>query len=203
MRSPALLLTLCLAAGLSACGGAKSDAAHKAEIDPSCVARLPPEQTRHFSLVSHEGKAITEADFKGSKTLVFFGFATCRDICPITMVRVRKMIEALPKGEPIPKTLFVSVDPERDTPDQLAIYAASNGFPPNLTTATGKPADLEAMTKSLGTAFSREEDPDSAAGYVMAHSSLLYLMDENWNLKTYFWPEMPPDAMARCIAAID
>jgi protein SCO1/2 len=112
------------------------------------------------------------------------------------------MTAMLPKGEPEPHVLFVSVDPRRDTPEALALYATSNGFPKNLTAATGTDAELQALAKDLKAAYSVEEDPSSASGYLVNHTALIYLMDANWKLRTYFFSEMPPAAMARCVAAI-
>jgi protein SCO1/2 len=109
----------------------------------------------------------------------------------------------LPKNEPAPRVLFVSVDPKRDTPEALALYATSNGFPKDLTAATGTDAELQALTKDLKAAYSVEEDASSAAGYLVNHTALIYLMDANWKLRTYFLSEMPPAALAQCVAAIN
>lgn len=197
------LAGLTLAAiALSGCKPAPAAAAASA-IDPSCETALWPNPQVPLSLTSHTGKHITEADFKGRKTLIFFGFTHCPDACPTAMAKLGRMVDLLPKDQPPPHVLFVSVDPKRDTPEQLALYVDSNGFPKDLTAATGAEADLQSLSRSLKAAYTIEEDPSSASGYLVNHTTLIYLMDANWKLRTFFMSEMPPGAIARCVAAIN
>ena len=107
-----------------------------------------------------------------------------------------------PKGVKRPLTAFISVDPARDTPAALTTYIASNGFPSEIVGLTGTTDELEAVAKGFATAFGREDDPGSASGYVMSHGTILYLMDENWKLQTFFTDGTRPSDMAKCIAAL-
>ena len=87
-------------------------------IDNSCTAALWPQTGDiHFQLTSQTGAQITEENFRGRKTLIFFGFTHCPDACPPAMAKLGSMTAMLPKGEPAPHVLFVSVDPKRDTPE--------------------------------------------------------------------------------------
>ena len=194
---------LAVAAGLAGCKPAAPGGVARSGTAESCEAALWPNPEVHLSLTSQTGARITEDNFRGRKTLVFFGFTHCPDACPTAMAKLGAMAAMLPKGEPEPHVLFVSVDPKRDTPEALSLYAASNGFPKDLTAATGTDAELQALAKDLKAAYSVEEDPSSASGYLVNHTALIYLMDANWKLRTYFLSEMSPAAMAQCVAAIN
>jgi protein SCO1/2 len=94
------------------------------------------------------------------------------------------------------------VDPERDTPEELARYIKSNGFPADIVGLTGTLDELESVAKAFASDFSRAEDADSAAGYLVNHTTILFLMDENWKLETFFRPEERPETIANCIRAL-
>jgi protein SCO1/2 len=155
-----------------------------------------------FHLTAQDGSPTTEDNFKGHKTLVFFGFTHCPDVCPVTMYTVGKAIDLLPPGKPAPKTVFISVDPERDTPEALAQYIKSNGFPKDIVGLTGTLDELKQVSEEFVAPFSREEDVDSASGYLVSHSSILYLMDENWKLRTFFTEGESAKDIAACLAAL-
>lgn len=152
-----------------------------------------------ISLIDHTGKAITEADFKGAPSLVFFGFTYCPGICPGTLVTIERALRRLPEEVEVPRTLLISVDPERDTPEALARYISTNAFPDNIIGLTGSLDAVKAAADVFVAPFSRIEDPDSLAEYTVEHSSLVYLMDENWTLKTFFTYETTAEIMAECL----
>ena len=154
-----------------------------------------------ISLVAHTGERVTEATFKGQPTLIYFGFTYCPDICPGTLVAVNRAYEALPADIPRPQTLLITVDPERDTPEALAKYVSTSAFPNNLMGLTGTEAEIAAAAEAFIAQYERIETPDSLAEYTMDHTSLLYLMDENWQLKTFFAEaDANPDYIASCLA---
>ena len=169
---------------------------------PGCSARATDKIGGPFTLTSNRGERMTEASFKGRKTLVFFGYTYCPDYCPRTLSAVGTAMNLLPKGVKRPMTAFISVDPARDTPAALTTYIASNGFPSEMVGLTGTTDELEAVAKGFATSFQREDDPGSASGYVMSHGTILYLMDENWKLQTFFTDGTRPSDMAKCIAAL-
>jgi protein SCO1/2 len=171
--------------------------------DPACFNRTSEKIGGPFSLTSHTGTRVTEDSFKGRKTLVFFGFTHCPDVCPQTMYAVGTAIRLLPKGAKTPRTAFISVDPARDTPEELARYIQSNGFPSDIVGLTGTLEELEQVAGEFGAPFSRVEDEDSASGYLMNHMAIVYLMDENWKLATFFPLGEKPEMMAKCIAALN
>jgi protein SCO1/2 len=190
------LLVILLAVAASGC------ADKRAGVDPACFTRSSDKVGGPISLISNTGAHTTEGGFKGRKTLVFFGYTHCPDFCPGTLYKIGTAIKMMPRGVKPPRTVFISVDPLRDTPESLTQYIASNGFPTDITALTGSEDELEAAAKAFAATFSRVEDPDSAAGYVMDHSTILYLMDERWKLLSFFTTDERPEAMAKCIAAL-
>jgi protein SCO1/2 len=201
MSTFAVGLGLIALAGVAACKPGSS-AGSVSPDDPTCFARLWPPNDLNFSLTSQTGQKVTQDAFKGHATLVFFGFTHCPNFCPTTMAKLGAVSRRLPEGTPQPKILFVSVDPERDTPELLAQYVTSNGFPPDVTAVTGTEEEIRRFAEAFHATFSRSEDPDSASGYLVDHTTLVYMMDRDWKLRTYFWPQIPPDDMARCIGAV-
>ncbi|MBI1340710.1 SCO family protein [bacterium] len=183
---------------LAACGGQRTETA----IAPDCRTRAYPEIGGPFSLVRNDGVRVTEADFKGSRTLVFFGFTHCPDVCPNTLYAIGAALDQLPEGTEPPVTALISVDPERDTPEAMSAYVASAGFPAKTVGLTGTEEELRAASRAFAAAFQRVDDPASRVGYLVDHSALIYLMDENWSLQTFFTPDTRPSAMAACIAAL-
>ncbi len=155
-----------------------------------------------FELVAADGRTLTQKDFAGRKALIFFGYTYCPDICPITLYNVGKAMQDVP-ADKRPATIFVSVDPARDTPEKIAQYIRSNGFPEDITGLTGSEEQLTAATEAFKTSFGRGDPSDSAGGYLVSHSSILYLMDETWKLQTFFMQDESAEAIASCIAALD
>ena len=198
MLKRALLASLLL---LSACGdqGDKVIASSSGTQD-DCNTRTNAQIGGPFSLINQDGVRMTQADFKGHPTLVFFGFTYCPDVCPFALNKIEQAIQRLPADLEPPTTIMISVDPERDTPEQLKLYLSNDGFPKDIVGLTGTEEELTAASKAFIAYYKRIEDDTSAAGYTMSHSSLIYLMDEDWQMKTFFTHEAHPDDMASCLA---
>ncbi|MEL7030931.1 MAG: SCO family protein [Pseudomonadota bacterium] len=166
-----------------------------------CMTRAYDSIGGPISLVSHTGERVTEATYKGTPTLIYFGFTFCPDICPGTLVAVNRAYDALPGNISPPQTLLITVDPERDTPEALADYVSTGAFPDNLVGLTGTEDEIAAAADAFIAQYERIETPDSLAEYTMDHTSLLYLMDENWQLKTFFAEaDANPEYIAQCLA---
>lgn len=196
MRS--VLLAILALGPMLAAGGCSA----ATDVNPACFSRTSEKIGGPFSLTSHTGARVTQDSFKGRKTLVFFGFTHCPDVCPETLYTVGTAMTMLPKNVKPPMTAFISVDPARDTPEALAQYISSNGFPADIVGLTGTLEELEQVSKGFAAPFSRVEDADSASGYLMEHMAIVYLMDENWKLATFFPVGERPESMAKCIAAL-
>ncbi|MDZ4761567.1 MAG: SCO family protein [Alphaproteobacteria bacterium] len=175
----------------------------RAGVDTACFNRASDKIGGPLQLTAQTGAPFTEDNFRGRQTLVFFGFTYCPDICPNTLYAIGTALNLLPAGIEKPMTALISVDPARDTPDALAAYIASNGFPSDIVGLTGTEDELQAAASRFAASFERVEDASSASGYLVNHTSIIYLMDENWKLATFFTPQTRPEEMAKCIAALD
>ncbi len=151
----------------------------------------------HFSLVDQTGKRVSDQDFRGRFLLVMFGFTYCPDVCPSELQVIGAALDKLgPKAERV-APLFITVDPERDTPSQLATYLKS--FDPRLIGLTGTAAEVETATKAYRVYVRKVPDPKSTAGYTMDHSALIYLMGPDGAYRTHFAPGIGVDALAERI----
>lgn len=141
---------------------------------------LPGETTRPssvggpFRLLDHNGRVVTDANFKGHPFLVFFGFTHCPDICPTALFEMSEVLKRLGPDANKTAALFISVDPERDTPEKLKDYVSS--FHPRIFGLTGTPAEIEAVAKAYR-AYAKKV-PLEGGGYTIDHSAIVYLMDK-------------------------
>ena len=131
-----------------------------------------------FTLVSHTGETVTAEDFKGRPMLVFFGFTYCPDVCPFSLQVMGQALERMEAGEAAAfQPVLITVDPERDTPEILADYVASDPFPDNLVGLTGTVEQVKQAAEAYKVYYAKVELPDSGSRYTMDHTSLIYLMD--------------------------
>ena len=125
-----------------------------------------------FRLTGQSGEVVTEANFAGKPFLVFFGFTHCPDVCPTTLFEMSETFRRLgPDADT--RALFISVDPERDTPETLKQYLSN--FDPRIVGLTGTRAQIDAVTKTYK-AYAKKV-PLAGGGYTMDHSAVVYLMD--------------------------
>ena len=126
-----------------------------------------------FTLVDQNGATVSERDFAGKPYLMFFGFTHCPDVCPTTLQQISDVLAALgPKADTL-KVAFVSVDPERDTPESLKTYLSS--FDPRIVGLTGSPEQVAEAIKTFR-AYAKKV-PSQGGDYTMEHTALVYLMD--------------------------
>ena len=132
-------------------------------------------QLEDFILSSPEG-ALSLKDLRGSVVLLFFGFTSCADVCPISLATISHAFSFLNDDElKLSKSLFISLDPERDSLEKLKKYTGY--FHPNITGATGTIKELGMVAKIFGVNFEKKNSPDSALGYVIYHSSKIFVID--------------------------
>jgi protein SCO1 len=128
-----------------------------------------------FELIDHNGRLFSSSALSGSPYAIFFGFTNCPDVCPTTLLQMSNHLSKLgPDGDRL-KVLFVTIDPERDRPEQLRAYLAS--FDPRLIGLTGSPEQVAAVAKSWN-AF-HNKIPEDDGTYTVVHSAYVYLMDAN------------------------
>jgi protein SCO1/2 len=145
-----------------------------------------------FKLTDQNGRTVTEQDFKGHPFLVFFGFTHCPDVCPTTLFEVSQIMRALGPDADRTRALFITVDPERDTPAVMKDYLSS--FDPHLSGLTGDPATIAAVAKAYRVYFKKV--PLDQGGYTMDHTAIVYLMDKDGRFVSPFSLKRTTDAAA-------
>jgi protein SCO1/2 len=145
-----------------------------------------------FRLTDQNGKPITDADLKGKPFLVFFGYTHCPDVCPTTLFNVSEVMRALGKDADRTKALFISVDPDRDTPAVLKDYLAN--FDPHLIGATADQKTLDGVEKEYR--VFTQKVPTKDGDYSMDHSAIVYLMDKQGRFVAPFKLDRKPEAAA-------
>lgn len=158
---------------------------------------LPPRPAGgEFALVSADGP-LTSRDLRGKVALLYFGYAKCPDICPTALGLITMAFNMLDADElERVRAVFVSVDPERDTPEKLKTYAAA--FHPNVIGATAEPAVLAELAARYGAAYRRTE-VGSTFGYVVDHSSYTYVIGPDGRLVETLSHGTPPERIVQAI----
>jgi len=165
-----------------------------------------------FTLVTHKGETVTNATFAGQYMLVFFGFTFCPDVCPTELQVMSSALDLLSAQDGAKaaqvQPLFVSIDPERDTPEKMADYVSY--FHPRLIGLTGSPEQVAGAAKAYRVYYQRAENEGSDNGgstgdtsqgdYLMDHSAVVYLMGPDGAFISHFAPGTSPEAMARKIS---
>jgi len=156
---------------------------------------LPQSKTvSEFELTDSSGRPFTRRDLAGAPTLVFFGFTHCPDVCPTTLqklaqVRRRAAVAGL-------RVLFISVDPQRDTPPVLGVYV--HAFDPQFQGLTGDPRTIAGLAANFGVAVNRVELP--GGDYTMDHSAVVFLLDESARIVAVFTPPFDVAALSKDLA---
>lgn len=147
-----------------------------------------------FALTDQNGKPITEAAFRGQPSAVFFGFTHCPEVCPTTLAEMAGWLDKLgDEGKDI-KAYFVSVDPERDTPEVIKSYVSN--FSDRIIGITGEPDKVRAMAKSFGIYFKRVDTGDGE--YNMDHTASVLMLNRKGDFfGTIAYEENPETALAK------
>jgi protein SCO1/2 len=145
-----------------------------------------------FQLTDQNGQTVTDKTIQGKPSIIFFGFTHCPDVCPTALFEMSQVLQALGKDGDKLNAYFVSVDPERDTPEAMKAYLAS--FDPRLKGLTGDPAAVTKMTSSYRV-YSKKV-PLKDGDYTMDHTALIYLMDRNGKFISPFNIKRPPEEAA-------
>jgi protein SCO1/2 len=147
-----------------------------------------------FELVNHNGEKITEQAFRGKPTAVFFGFTHCPEVCPTTLFELDGWIEQLGSDADKMSAYFVSIDPERDTPEVMKAYLGN--FSGRITGITGEPAKVMQMAKDFRI-FARKVEQENGE-YTMDHTASVLLLDSNGDFfGTIAYQENPDTALAK------
>jgi protein SCO1/2 len=155
-----------------------------------------PKPLSAFSLVDTQGKATTPETLRSHPSLVFFGFTHCPDVCPTTLA----LLASVQKQVAVPglKVALISVDPERDTPEQLGKYISSVAG--DFIGLTGTPSEIVNTTKSFGVASRRVDLPGGS--YTMDHSATVFALDSDARIVAVFTPPFNAAALTRDVARL-
>ena len=144
---------------------------------------------KEFALYDQNGADVSKATLQGSWNLLFFGFTYCPDVCPTTLGELNKAARLL--GDESPNIVLLSVDPERDTPEQLKQYIEY--FNPAFQAWSGQPSELSAIAQQLHIYFEKQTIGDS---YTMDHSAQIVLVNPQGEYVGFFPPPLKPQEMA-------
>jgi cytochrome oxidase Cu insertion factor (SCO1/SenC/PrrC family) len=150
-----------------------------------------------FRLTDQNGKSVSDQDFRGRAMLIYFGYSFCPDVCPTTLQVMADAIGKLGDHAARVTPVFITIDPERDTPKVLKEYMAA--FGPNFVGLTGTPEQIKAVEKKYR--VYAEKKPLAGGKYGMDHSSVLYLMGPDGKLVTYYDEAISPDNLAKELRA--
>ena len=143
-----------------------------------------------FHLADQSGRAVDETVLKHKWTAVFFGYTFCPDVCPTTLQTLGAASEQLGARARDFQVVFITVDPDRDTPPVLKAYLSSAAFPRATIGLTGSSDQIAAVTKAYGVYYQKE---GSGAGYAVDHSSAIYLMNPDGKFDSVIAYGLTPD----------
>jgi protein SCO1 len=151
----------------------------------------PPRPIAAFELTDQAGARFTRRHLKGQWSLLFAGFTHCPDICPVTLARLNALDDNLRAAGGELQTVFLSLDPERDTPERLAEYMGY--FNPDFVGVTGEQAEIDKLTGALGLAYVKV--PGSRGSYTVDHSTAVVLIDPEGRAAAYFRAPLDIEAL--------
>jgi protein SCO1/2 len=153
-----------------------------------------------FNLIDETGNNVTAADSAGKVRLLFFGFTSCPDVCPVTLSVLGNAIKQMPPELQEDVTaLFVSVDPERDTLERISSYVAF--FSDHIAGMTGEEPALRKLAKRYRTTFGYEE-PDDLGNYEVSHSAAVYVFDGSGSVRLLFRPNLTAEMISKDLTAL-
>ncbi len=152
-----------------------------------------------FQLVNQDGQAVDQTLLNGKWSLVFFGFTYCPDFCPTTLTALEATRERLGPAADALQIVFISIDPERDTPGALKDYLSSDGFPPGVIGLTGTQEQVADAARTYRAYFEKVGEGDS---YTMNHSLTVYLMGPDGQFRSALAHDLGPERSAQLIQRI-
>jgi protein SCO1/2 len=147
---------------------------------------------KDFALTDHNGHARTLADFKGKVVVLFFGYTHCPDVCPTTMAELNGVLQKLGSDASKVQVLFVTLDPQRDTPQVLAKYVPA--FNPAFLGLYGDPAATDRTAKDFKV-FYQKVPGTTPDNYTLDHTAASYVFDAQGRLRLFVRSDAPPEAL--------
>ena len=158
----------------------------------------PPREVTDFTLTSHTGSPLSLSDLRGKPVILFFGYTSCPDVCPMTMMDMQRVQGALGETDDEVSYLFVSVDGERDTPERLQRFFAMRNVEAFMHGMSGVDTTLRQITPDYGL-FYQLNEPEANDYYTVDHTSSTFLLDAEGRLARIFAFGTEPDVIARHI----
>ncbi len=152
-----------------------------------------------FQMVDQNGRAVDQTLLNGKWSLVFFGFTYCPDYCPTTLATLAAVEQELGDAAKDVQIVFISVDPERDTPQALKDYLSSDGFPEGVIGLTGTPDQVAATAKAYRAFYEKVGEGEN---YTMNHSLTIYLMGPDGRYRSSFAHDLGPERSAQLIKRV-
>jgi len=189
---------------LLALGGA----AATASLLAACGQAKPPfksiditgaDYAKDFQLTDHLGQARSLKDFRGQVVVVFFGFTQCPDVCPTALMELSQVKGQLGADGQKLQGIFITVDPERDTPELLKGYVPN--FGPGIIGLTGTPKQIADVAKAYRVYYQKVPGKDGSP-YLMDHSSIVYLLDRNGRFVTHFTHDAKAETIANAVGRL-
>ena len=150
-----------------------------------------------FTLIDQNGRTVTSDSLKGKPTLIYFGYTYCPDVCPTSLLLMQTAIDKLgPDAAKKVNLVFITIDPERDTPKVLKGYV--DNFGPTFIGLTGTPDQVAAAARAYRVYYQKVPGKDGAP-YLMDHSSIVYVLDRSGRFVTHFTHEAKAEAIAASI----
>lgn len=139
----------------------------------------PPLPVTDFALQTANEEVFRLSEQKGKLILLFFGYTSCPDVCPVTLATFKQVYDDLGADAQLVRFVMITADPDRDTPERVAEYAAQ--FNPEFIGLSGDLVVLEQIWKELGV-FVEKQESNSAAGYLVSHTASVYVLDQQGGL---------------------
>ena len=193
MRLPRFVLPAALLGGLAILGaGVLIGLEHRDRPRGAAGTLLASAIGGPFRLVDQNGKTVTDADLKGKWSLIYFGYTHCPDACPTALNDIAVALDELGPKRAAVRPVFITVDPERDTPEVLKAYVTAFDAP--ILALTGTPEEIAQAAKGYRVYYAKH--PEAGGDYSMDHTSLIYVMDPKGRFTASFTGEDLPEQMA-------
>lgn len=154
-----------------------------------------------FTLTDQDGNTVTDADFRGRYMLIYFGFTYCPDICPTTLTTIAEALELAGDQAEAVVPILITIDPQRDTPEQLKMYVSH--FSPRFVALTGTPEQIADVAKAYRVYYAKAPQPDGDEdAYTMDHSTITYLMGPDGAYVRHFGHATTAEQMAEQLRAV-
>ena len=150
-----------------------------------------------FTMESTVGEPLSLSRFQGRLVLIYFGYTSCPDICPTTLTVIKQAVQELRESGEVVQLLFISVDPERDSVEQMKTYLEF--FDPEFIGLWGKIDHVQEVVKKFGAFFAKNAETQSAVGYLVSHTGYVYLIDRQSRVRKLFSSKVDAEEIVETI----